>query len=247
MTNSEIDYSLHYRRWNSTSPQFYDQQSSFFSRFLSDELSRFSRNSKVLDYGCGYGLLTYYLVGKFDDVIGVDASKQQIEVGLTHNLPLLHLPIDHFSLWCNDNKSCFDLIFLFDVLEHIKPDEQILFMRTLVLLLKPGGSIYIKVPNANSLLASRWRYIDWTHLSSFTEASLDFVCINSNLINPKYLPDDSSLLPRFLWIPRPSILRVYLKLILRQLWKIYLWSELGKQIKEISVGYNLFAVYNKIV
>jgi len=245
MTYSDIDYSLHYRRWNSTTPEFYEQQANFFSRLLSNELSKFSSDCKVLDYGCGYGLLTYFLTGKFKDVIGVDASKQQIEAGLTRDLPLLYLPVHSFPSWCDENQLSFDLIFLFDVLEHIKSEDQIFFMRKLVLLLKPGGSIYIKVPNANSLLASRWRYIDWTHLSSFTEASLDFVCLNSNLIEPKYLQDDSSLLPHLFWVPRPSILRVYLKIFLRKLWKLYLWSELGPQVKDISVGYNLFAVYCK--
>ena len=102
--------------------------------------------------------------------------------------------------------------------------------------------MFLKVPNANSLLASRWRYIDWTHTSSFTEASLDFVCLNAGFTNITYLPDDSSGRPRRPWLPQPGLARYHLRGLFRSLWKLYLISELGSaQAKPISVGYNLFA------
>ena len=39
----------------------------------------------------------------------------------------------------------------------------------------PDGKVILTVPNANSPLAARWRYIDFTHHCSFTEHSLNFV------------------------------------------------------------------------
>ena len=239
--SNNVDYSIHYRRWHSGTIEELSQVSRTYDRWIGEEVRKYPQQAKVLDYGCGFGALVYFLKMHFDDVLGVDASKAQVDMARSNGLPVDLVPLDEFSLWCNDYADKFDVIFLFDVLEHIPVLEQIRFMRMLTGTLKPNGVIYIKVPNANSLLASRWRYIDWTHCSSFTECSLDFVCLNSGLIEIEYIKDESSLKPRYWWVPRWGLKGFYIKSIFRAIWRHYLKSELGSQADTIRVGYNLFA------
>ncbi len=238
---SEIDYTIQYRRWHADTPEYFAVQAKSFKNFLGDIVSGLPKDAEILDYGCGYGLLSFYLKQEFHNVLSVDSSPQQIAVAKSMGLNAQVVTVEAFEEWVTSHSECFDVIFLFDVLEHIQASQQISFLRSLSSTLKIGGQLLVKVPNANSLLAARWRYVDWTHTSSFTEVSLDFVCLNAGLSEPEYLTDDSSVRPRLVWLPRPSLVRYYLRQLLRSLWKLYLFSELGSQIKKITVGYNLFA------
>lgn len=237
----QIDYSIHYKRWHKGTLDEYEVQAKLYDHLLHGAIKAIPKSAKILDYGCGSGLLVYYLREHFDDVEGVDASVQQVTSALEHKLPVRHLPIDSFPNWADSHGDAYDVVFLFDVLEHIPALNQIDFLRQLVGTMKHGAQIYLKVPNANSLLASRWRYIDWTHLSSFTECSLDFVCLNSGLSNVEYLDDETSLTPRYPWLPRWGLKNFYLKKLGRAIWRIYLKAEIGREADKIKLGINLFA------
>lgn len=240
MPSSDIDYSIHYRKWNGEGLDYLRDKEAFYNKLLGDEISSLPAGSEVLDYGCGFGALTFYLRSKGFNALGVDASTDQIAVAKRNQLPVQHVGLDGFETWCKEVENRFDAVFLMDVLEHIQPSQQISFLTELARTLKEEGVIYIKVPNANSPLASRWRYIDWTHTSSFTEHSLEFVCINAGFGRFEYLTDDSSLLPRFRYVPRTWTIRYWLKVIFRSLWKLYLWAEHGFEAKKMPLGLNIF-------
>lgn len=242
---SEYDYSIHYKRYHDGSLQDIKDMANVHSRVLDPLLKGKSKSTKVLDYGCGNGSLLYYLSHHFEDVTGVDASAQQVATARSHQLPAVLIPLEQFNQWCNNNRENFDIVFLFDVLEHVQVDNQISFMRSIASLLRPEGLIYVKVPNASSLLASRWRYIDWTHRSSFTEASLDFVLMNSGFAQPTYHRDEYQIKPVYWWIPRLSLMRFYMKTLFRWAWWVYLRCELGKEANSISTSINLLAQSKK--
>lgn len=240
-----IDYSLYYQRWHNGSYDELLQRKDFYRKLLSKELNDLPKNLNILDYGCGFGHLTFYLIDLFDYVIGVDASVEQIAVARKNNLPVQHVAIENFELWVEENTNKFDIIFLMDVLEHVPVEYQINFMRALNKILKSNGHIYIKVPNANSLLASRWRYNDWTHYNSFTECSLEFVCQNSGFQTFKYLKDETSITPDWVYFPRPTTLLFYFKKIIRLFWKLYLYSEIGRKGLIVPLGVNIFVKARK--
>lgn len=237
--SDEIDYSIHYRRWHDESEAHFAQVSRQLDIWLGPSISHIPKDARVLDYGCGFGLLTSFLLSRFPHATGVDASLQQVGVARSRGLPVDHVSIPAFSAWANDHRESFDVIFLMDVLEHVPPMEQIKFLRRLVTTLRPQGEIYIKVPNASSLLASRWRYIDWTHLSSFTEASLEFVCHHAGLEGFIPLDDDSSPPVRWRWLPRWGLRHYYVKQTTRWFWRLYIRSEIGSDEKGVRLGLNL--------
>lgn len=241
-----INYSLYYSRWHNGSYDELLKRKKFYHIFLDDEIKNLSKELNILDYGCGFGELTFYLMSFFDNIIGVDASFEQIEIAKKNNLPVQCVSVTDFNIWVEGNINKFDVIFLMDVLEHIQVEDQIEFMRSLYRILKDDGYIYIKVPNANSLLASRWRYNDWTHYNSFTESSLEFVCENSGFSNFKYLKDETSIVPKLAYIPRPSTLLYYFKSLVRFTWRLYLYSEIGREGLRIPLGVNIFVRVKKV-
>jgi 2-polyprenyl-3-methyl-5-hydroxy-6-metoxy-1,4-benzoquinol methylase len=67
------------------------------------------------------------------------------------------------------------------VLEHVPKCHQRSLLVAISKAMNPNGTLFLTVPNADSSIASRWRYIDWTHEMSFTEASLAHLVRTSGL------------------------------------------------------------------
>jgi SAM-dependent methyltransferase len=68
--------------------------------------------------------------------------------------------------------ASFDLIALFDVLEHIPADRLIPFSQQLAARLRPEGALLLRVPNGDSPFGRRHQHGDLTHVTSFGEYKL---------------------------------------------------------------------------
>lgn len=66
----------------------------------------------------------------------------------------------------------YDLIALFDVLEHIPAADVVTFVRSLTALLPADGAILLRVPNGDSPFGRRHQHGDLTHVTSFGEFKL---------------------------------------------------------------------------
>lgn len=141
-------------------------------KHLAHRLWRFSGGGAILDVGCGDGAFLAEASEHFD-VTGCDISTQQVQFAQEsyrlNNVVLgtifdVEVPNNHF-----------DVCVMHSYLEHEKQPESAL--RRAFELLKPGGLLYIKVPNYNSWLRSalgrRWRgYRFPHHLVYFTPKTL---------------------------------------------------------------------------
>ena len=120
-----------------------------------------------------------------------------------------------------------DLILCLDVLEHVPKTGQLAFASAIRQALKPGGRVILTVPNASSALASRWRYIDFTHETSFTEHSIDFLLFNSGFSKISVFASEFGVRPKWIFFPRKSTL----------LWALFqfyrLWRR-GEMIAELG-------------
>jgi 2-polyprenyl-3-methyl-5-hydroxy-6-metoxy-1,4-benzoquinol methylase len=99
-------------------------------RFL-DALPRVTR---VLDAGCGEGVLIDEYAGRLD-IIGIDANYSSSRVT---QASLTALP-------CPD--ASFDRALCLDVLEHLSYEDQPRALAELSRVLKPGGILFVSVPN----------------------------------------------------------------------------------------------------
>ena len=104
----------------------------------------------------------------------------------------------------------------------------------------------LTVPNANSILASRWLYNDYTHYSSFTEHSLAFVLKNACFANI-WLDNAKGVGPFPKWALRKrrhwGLLR---KWLVRWCWLQVFKAEQGYEpIENICFELNITAVATK--
>jgi 2-polyprenyl-3-methyl-5-hydroxy-6-metoxy-1,4-benzoquinol methylase len=115
---------------------------------------------KILDVGCGSGLLSRTLLEKGYNVMVIDNDRKAI--GLAKKKGINGFVAD-INSWKTNEK--FDCAILADVLEHIADDK--LVMKKVCTLLKPNGCILLNVPSYQFLfgkhdiaLGHRRRYSD---------------------------------------------------------------------------------------
>ena len=126
-------------------------------KYIRDRLvTHFSRNDKalrpleglrILDIGCGGGLLCEPLCRMGADIIGVDASETNIGIASTHaqesGLAIDYRAITSETLAADGEK--FDVVLTMEVVEHVADIE--LFLQSSASMVKPGGLMLIATLN----------------------------------------------------------------------------------------------------
>jgi len=236
MENSNIDYSRHYKNWHADTEEHIHKMNGLYSKIITAHFPP-DKNISILDIGCGMGFLMLALKESgYHFINGIDIDEQQVisckQKGLDVTL------VDDTIAFLKENTGKYDLITAFDVLEHIPASTQINFVKTIYGSLKPGGIFIATVPNANSVLASRNRYIDHTHHVLFTEVSLDFVLYNGGFREIEIKPLD--------YILPSASLRSFLHGILLRYFRfrrrLEMIAELGTTWgKKIPLSFNIIA------
>lgn len=123
---------------------------------------------RLLDVGCGHGLLLDEARGRGYDTVGLELSREAVRHAReTLGLDVREVPLEGFSEGRNgDSPGEFDAIVLADVLEHL--DDPVDAIDRCVNLLKPGGALCIVTPDPSSVTArlagARW----WGYLPAHT-------------------------------------------------------------------------------
>jgi len=106
--------------------------------------------ARVLDVGCGGGLLTEVLARAGAEVTGIDMAPGMIEVARLHAAESA-LHIDYRTAAAEDlaqaTAEAFDIVTCMEMLEHV-PDPAAM-TATLARLLRPGGTLFISTLNRN--------------------------------------------------------------------------------------------------
>lgn len=107
-------------------------------------------NARVLDVGCGGGLLCEALFHAGAKVTGVDLAEGMVEVARLHaaeqNVPIEYLLADAESL-LPTHAGQFDAVTCMEMLEHVPNPAGT--VATLAKLVRPGGSVFISTINRN--------------------------------------------------------------------------------------------------
>lgn len=132
------------------------------------------RNKKILDVGCGTGLLGVELKKAGNKVYGIDISEEELSAAAARldGVEKLNV-ITEVSSLAND----FDVLIFADILEHLPNPEETL--KKFLPKLKSEGLVVASIPNVAcynmrfSLLGGHFNYTDYgildsTHLRFFT-------------------------------------------------------------------------------
>ena len=127
------------------------------------------KKASILDLGCGSGFLLQFLIREgYENVLGVDISKEQVEFAKGQGLPVVEADSLDFL---KTNKN-FDLIISTEVLEHLNKNEIIELLCAIRDALRPLGSAIIRTVNASSVYGMTLLFWDFTHEVAFTERTL---------------------------------------------------------------------------
>lgn len=169
---------------------------------------------RVLEIGCGAGGMLGPLE-RYGDVHGLDIDHEftafcksrgfeRVLCGSGYELPYAD--------------ASFDLVCLFDTIEHIPDDEQTL--REVARVLRPGGAVFVSVPAYQWL----WSHNDKTahHFRRYTKSGLQGVMRRAGLVPTRASYFNMFLLPLIV----PSVL----------------WQKLMDRLGRLPTGYNNMSV-----
>jgi len=105
---------------------------------------------KLLDIGCGNGDFLARAREAGWDVVGIDPDPKAVAVAQQRDFDVSVGSIESLT----GESSCFDVITLSHVLEHVHEPRRVI--QSIHRLLKPGGIIYIDTPNIESKGAKFW-------------------------------------------------------------------------------------------
>ncbi|MES9962724.1 MAG: bifunctional 2-polyprenyl-6-hydroxyphenol methylase/3-demethylubiquinol 3-O-methyltransferase UbiG [Candidatus Sedimenticola sp. 20ELBAFRAG] len=108
------------------------------------------QGKKVLDVGCGGGILAESMAAKGADVTGIDMGEAPLEVARLHLLESqleVHyerIPVERLA---EEQPESFDVVTCMEMLEHVPDPSSV--VRACARLTKPGGHIFFSTLNRN--------------------------------------------------------------------------------------------------
>ncbi|MBX9298170.1 bifunctional 2-polyprenyl-6-hydroxyphenol methylase/3-demethylubiquinol 3-O-methyltransferase UbiG [Chromobacterium piscinae] len=106
---------------------------------------------KVLDVGCGGGILAESMALRGAQVTGIDLAKKSLKVAQLHSLES-GVPIDYRCVpveeLAAEMPASFDVVTCMEMLEHVPDPESV--VRACATLAKPGGWVFFSTLNRNA-------------------------------------------------------------------------------------------------
>jgi 2-polyprenyl-6-hydroxyphenyl methylase / 3-demethylubiquinone-9 3-methyltransferase len=108
------------------------------------------RGRKILDVGCGGGLLSEAMAGRGAHVTGLDLGRETLQVAELHaassGLSIRYL-CESAEAHAQHSPGAYDVVTCMEMLEHVPdPDGVLQALRSLV---KPGGDVFVSTLNRN--------------------------------------------------------------------------------------------------
>jgi SAM-dependent methyltransferase len=198
--------------------------------FLPEDL-----NSRIVDIGCGWGQFLWWLHTRgYQSIEGVDLGAEQVQA--CQSLGLTATQVTDSTEYLLGRAAQFDLITMHHIIEHLEVPQALQLLRAAYYALRPGGRIIVQTPNMNATSASFSRYIELTHVTGYTDCSLDEALLLAGFTDVRIRGNKTA----FHFNPR-RLLWLALQRTSRLLWRAMLFAEMGSDTSRILTK-NLYAV-----
>lgn len=171
---------------NRATPENYARKGKDFRVNYGPLLRHLPPGARALDMGCGCGHCVHFLREAGFEAEGVDTSPEQIEEA-SRMLPAEVLHVADAPAFLAEHEGQYNLIVSNEVIEHFTMPEVLELCDLVYAALKPGGMFIFRTINADSYLGLTARYIDLTHMTSFTEVSASHLLRVAGFENPRVL------------------------------------------------------------
>ena len=160
------------------------------------------KNTRLLEVGCSAGMFLWHARKKVKEAVGIDFDTQSARYAArkcgcrvyTEEISRLPFPKGYFNVIC-----------AFQTLEHVK--DPLGFLNELREYLKPGGILYVEVPNFDDVLVSSYDlpfhsqfYFHPAHLFYFTHKSLKKTLLKAGFSGDVRFTQDYNLVNHFNWL-----------------------------------------------
>jgi 2-polyprenyl-3-methyl-5-hydroxy-6-metoxy-1,4-benzoquinol methylase len=187
------------------------------------------RQARVLDVGCGRGGMVYWLQQRgYKAAEGIDLSSEQVETARRLGISNVHQA--DLSSYLGSRRAYYDALILRDVVEHFTREEIVKVLQLCRAAIRPGGSVIVQVPNAESPFFGRIRYGDFTHELAFTSSSVTQLFNVVGFEEPRVYPTDPAI------AGLGSLGRVALWSAVKTFYRILLYAELGRGQRILTQG-----------
>jgi len=149
--------------------KYTDFNEKILSVFLAERLKWLGmndiKNKKFLDVGCGTGEAVFFAEKMGYDALGLEINDGTVERMKKRGINVINSTLENF----NGRKNSFDVIYLGEIVEHVKDPSR--FLDKCNFLLKKSGRLLVTTPNTNSFIAkyqlvlNRLFGIPWGHIS----------------------------------------------------------------------------------
>lgn len=259
---AEEFYSGAYKHFNNSSLEAQERDASFNDGHRDDvwasmkeALGARLENASLLDVGCGYGQALAYFRRRGLRCFGFDPAQEAVTHARGQGLEVVHAGMERMRVF---EGRRFDVVTLFNVLEHLaEPVEVLEELRRDVL--EPGGLVVLEVPNDFSPLqeaavelygADRWWVAPPGHLNYFTpptlRATLEGCGFHVHRVETTF-PLELFLLMGDKYIADPALgrdchrRRVDFELNLRKLGRADLLRNMYRALATVNVGRSIIA------
>ena len=155
---------------------------------------------RLLDVGCSTGFVVEAARDAGWEAIGLDLNPSAVEYGRSRGLDVRNVALDDAAF----EDAEFDVVSLFDVLEHLH--DPVRTLRACTRLLRPGGILFLYVPNydsASRLVMGRDAHFIWPthHLNYYTPVTLRDLLQREGM-STEYLVTEGLDIADYLWYRR---------------------------------------------
>jgi 2-polyprenyl-3-methyl-5-hydroxy-6-metoxy-1,4-benzoquinol methylase len=115
------------------------------------------RSDRVLDVGCGSGVISAFLAGRAAEVLGLDGNDAAVAFARRQfqapNLRFEQALVDESF----ETEAPIDKIYCLELIEHIYQEQTRKMLKSFLSMLVEGGRVFVTTPNYSSL----WPVIEW--------------------------------------------------------------------------------------